>query len=143
MRLTRVDPCPIILDWCPQPLVFLRSRRILGTGLLRQPIFEISDNFNFLKFSDFSILNTWQGNSINSVIFAFIARGNGGDNLQQQTLANIDFLSPAMNFGFGHLTHFDGACLKYFHPVETDRGGTSCVFAWEKLPKHRLGKKSA
>ena len=86
MRLTRVDPCPIILDW-PAP-GFPTVKEDLGNGVTSQLIFEISDNFNFLKFSDFSILNTRQGNSINSVIFAFIARGCVDNLHQKQTLVN-------------------------------------------------------
>ena len=33
----------------------------LGNAVTLQPIFEISDNFNFLKFSDFSILKYLAG----------------------------------------------------------------------------------
>ena len=100
---------------------FPTVKKDLGNGVTSQPIFEISDNFNFLKFSDFSILNTWQGNSINSVIFAFIARGGAVTTFSSKLLSthisfNIEFCyqyGPVLDI-FQRLTHFDGPVQNIF-----------------------------
>ena len=84
LRLTRVDPCPIILD-CGQPRFSYGQAGSWERGYFSAHL------WNFRQFQFPQILRLFntisQGNSINSVIFAFIARGGGG-NLQFQTLVN-------------------------------------------------------
>ena len=124
-------------------LGFPTVKKDLGNGVTPQTIFEISGNFNFLKFSDFSIINSREWNSINSVIFAFIAWGRMVTTFTHR-LSPPRIIFSTLIFTALDIFSFDEAAVQkvftWWKPERDGQEENKLCFGrcWEKLPKVAL-----